>query len=132
MKIYLRIAPELYLKRLVVGGLENIYEIGKCFRNEGMDREHNPEFTILELYSAYKSREEAMSLVEELIKSLAKQFKKECPESKIFLTKTWPKIGYEDFLKEEINLNFKNTQEQWLEKAKSMKIKINKNDSKKR
>ena len=130
MKIYLRIAPELYLKRLVVGGLENIYEIGKCFRNEGMDREHNPEFTILELYSAYKSREEAMSLVEELIKSLARQFKKECPESKIFLTKTWPKIGYEDFLKEEINLNFKNTQEQWLEKAKSMKIKINKNDSK--
>ncbi len=130
MKIYLRIAPELYLKRLVVGGLENIYEIGKCFRNEGMDREHNPEFTILELYSAYKSREEAMSLVEELSKSLARQFKKECPESKIFLTKTWPKIGYEDFLKEEINLNFKNTQEQWLEKAKSMKIKINKNDSK--
>lgn len=130
MKIYLRIAPELYLKRLVVGGLENIYEIGKCFRNEGMDREHNPEFTILELYSAYKSREEAMSLVEELIKSLARQFKKECPESKIFLTKTWPKIGYEDFLKKEINLNFKNTQEQWLEKAKSMKIKINKNDSK--
>ena len=130
MKIYLRIAPELYLKRLVVGGLENIYEIGKCFRNEGMDREHNPEFTILELYSAYKSREEAMSLVEELIKSLARQFEKECPESKIFLTKTWPKIGYEDFLKKEINLNFKNTKEQWFEKAKSMKIKINKNDSK--
>ncbi|MDD3491758.1 MAG: lysine--tRNA ligase [Candidatus Pacebacteria bacterium] len=130
MKIYLRIAPELYLKRLVVGGLENIYEIGKCFRNEGMDREHNPEFTILELYSAYKSREEAMSLVEELIKSLAKQFKKECPESKIFLTKTWPKIGYEDFLEKEIKLNFKNTKEQWLKKAKSMKIKINKNDSK--
>jgi lysyl-tRNA synthetase class 2 len=50
MDVYLRIAPELYLKRLLVGGYEKIFEIAKCFRNEGMDREHNPEFTNLELY----------------------------------------------------------------------------------
>jgi len=130
MKIYLRIAPELYLKRLVIGGLENIYEIGKCFRNEGIDREHNPEFTILELYSAYKSREEAMNLIEELFKSLAKRFKRECPYGKIFLKKIWPKISYEDFLKKEAGLTFKNSKEQWLQKSMMMKIEINKKDSK--
>ena len=53
MPLYLRIADELYLKRLIVGGLERVYEIGKDFRNEGIDKNHNPEFTMLELYEAY-------------------------------------------------------------------------------
>ncbi len=63
---YLRIAPELYLKRLIVGGFERVYEIGRSFRNEGMDREHNPEFSTMEFYQAYADFEEVMRLVEEM------------------------------------------------------------------
>jgi lysyl-tRNA synthetase class 2 len=65
--LYLRIADELYLKRLVVGGLERVYEIGKVFRNEGIDRTHNPEFTMLELYQAYADYEDMMELTESLV-----------------------------------------------------------------
>jgi lysyl-tRNA synthetase class 2 len=67
MPLYLRIADELYLKRLLVGGLERVYEIGHDFRNEGMDRTHNPEFTMLELYQAYADYNDMMSLSEDLI-----------------------------------------------------------------
>jgi lysyl-tRNA synthetase class 2 len=67
MPLYLRIADELYLKRLLVGGLERVYEIGHDFRNEGMDRTHNPEFTMLEAYQAYADYEDMMSMVEELV-----------------------------------------------------------------
>jgi len=70
MDLYLRIAPELYLKRLLVGGLEKVYEIGRNFRNEGMDREHNPEFTMLEFYAAYWNYETMMEFTEKLLKSL--------------------------------------------------------------
>jgi lysyl-tRNA synthetase class 2 len=68
--LYLRIAPELYLKRLLVGGLEKVYEMGRNFRNEGMDREHNPEFTMLEFYAAYWNYETMMDFTEKLLKSL--------------------------------------------------------------
>lgn len=70
---YLRIATELYLKRLVVGGFEKVYEIGKDFRNEGLDRVHNPEFTMLEAYQAYVDYNEMMRLVEELFRMLAEE-----------------------------------------------------------
>jgi len=65
--LYLRVAPELYLKRLLVGGLERVYELGKCFRNEGVSTEHNPEFTSLEAYQAYADYRDAMELTEELV-----------------------------------------------------------------
>ena len=67
MPLYLRIADELYLKRLIVGGLERVYEVGKDFRNEGIDRTHNPEFTMLEFYQAFADYEDMMTLVEELV-----------------------------------------------------------------
>ncbi len=67
MKLYLRIAVELYLKRLIVGGLDRVYEVAKTFRNEGVDRFHNPEFTMLELYQAYADYEDMMTLAQELI-----------------------------------------------------------------
>jgi lysyl-tRNA synthetase, class II len=70
MPLYLRIADELYLKRLIVGGLDRVYEIGKDFRNEGIDRTHNPEFTMLEFYEAFADYEDMMSLVEQLIAEL--------------------------------------------------------------
>ena len=67
MELYLRIADELYLKRLIVGGFHRVYEIAKDFRNEGMDRDHNPEFTMLELYQAYADYEDMMALAENLV-----------------------------------------------------------------
>lgn len=71
MDLYLRIAPELYLKRLIVGGLEKVYEIGRMFRNEGMDVKHNPEFTLIELYEAYTDYNGMMDLTENLIRNAA-------------------------------------------------------------
>ena len=73
MQLYLRIAPELYLKRLVVGGLERVYEINRNFRNEGLVILHNPEFTMLEFYQAYATYEDLMALTEELFSSVARE-----------------------------------------------------------
>ena len=72
--LYLRVAPELYLKRLLVGGLERVYEIGKSFRNEGIDHNHNPEFTSLESYAAYWDEEDMMGFVEDLFAALSAEF----------------------------------------------------------
>jgi lysyl-tRNA synthetase class 2 len=71
--LYLRIAPELYLKRLVVGGFERVYEINRNFRNEGLSRQHNPEFTMLELYQAYATYHDLMALTEEMFGELARE-----------------------------------------------------------
>jgi len=73
MDLYLRIAPELYLKRLVVGGLDRVYEINRNFRNEGIDAIHQPEFTMLEFYQAYSNGNELMDLTEELLRGLAEK-----------------------------------------------------------
>ena len=75
-KLFLRIADELYLKRLIIGGFERVYEISKDFRNEGMDRNHNPEFTMLEFYWAYADYKDCMVLVEEIIRNAAKRIGK--------------------------------------------------------
>jgi len=72
MELFLRIAPELYLKRLVVGGLERVFEINRSFRNEGLSTRHNPEFTMLEFYQAYADYRELMDLTEELVRKLAR------------------------------------------------------------
>jgi len=80
MDMYLRIETELYLKRLIVGGMNKVYEVGRIFRNEGMDQKHNPEFTSIELYQAYTDYYGMMDLVEELYKMLAKEV---CGSTKI-------------------------------------------------
>ncbi len=71
MDLYLRIAPELYLKRLVVGGFEKVYEINRNFRNEGVSTRHNPEFTMLEFYQAYAEYQDLMDLTEKLLRGMA-------------------------------------------------------------
>lgn len=86
--LYLRIAPELYLKRLLVGGYERVFEIGRCFRNEGMDREHNPDFTMLECYAAYWDWEDLMSFMEKMMHEL---------DPKIF-PKKWDRVEYKDIV----------------------------------
>ena len=73
MDLYLRIAPELYLKRLVVGGMERVYELARNFRNEGVSTQHNPEFTMLEFYQAYADYHELMAMTEELIAYTARE-----------------------------------------------------------
>ena len=70
-QLYLRIATELYLKRLIVGGFDKVYEIGRVFRNEGIDQDHNPEFTLLESYEAYADYNDVMEMVEQMISRLA-------------------------------------------------------------
>src|SRR5438045_4806142 len=70
--LYLRIAPELHLKRLVVGGFDRVYEINRNFRNEGISTRHNPEFTMLEFYEAYATYEDLMNLTEEMLSEAAK------------------------------------------------------------
>lgn len=70
LDLFLRIAPELYLKRLLVGGYERVYEVGRCYRNEGLSTRHNPEFTMLELYQAYATHQTLMTMAEELLRSV--------------------------------------------------------------
>src|SRR6202007_100205 len=73
MDLFLRVAPELYLKRLVVGGFERVFEINRNFRNEGISTQHNPEFTMMEFYQAYSDYQDLMVMTEELIGTVARQ-----------------------------------------------------------
>ena len=73
MQLYMRIAPELYLKRLTVGGIERVYEINRNFRNEGISTQHNPEFTMLEFYQAYSDYQELMVMTEEMLSTVARE-----------------------------------------------------------
>lgn len=104
MQLYLRIADELYLKRLIVGGYDGVYEIAKDFRNEGMDRTHNPEFTMLELYVAYRDYKWMMELVEQMIHSVAVVLngsaKVKLGESEIDFTPPWKRITMFDAIQE--------------------------------
>lgn len=103
MDLNLRIAPELHLKRLIVGGFEKVYEINRCFRNEGIDTKHNPEFTIMELYQAYIGYEELMTLTEQLLSSIAKEalgsYHFEYQGQKIDLKPPYPRITMFDAIK---------------------------------
>ncbi|SDN66992.1 lysyl-tRNA synthetase, class II [Desulfonauticus submarinus] len=102
MQLYLRIAPELYLKRLLVGGFERVYEINRNFRNEGISTQHNPEFTMLEFYMAYADFTMLMELTEELFSSLAKDVcgstKIPYGEHEIDLTPPWNKLSFYESL----------------------------------
>ena len=101
--LYLRIAPELYLKRLIVGGFEKVYEIGRSFRNEGMSYKHNPEYTMLEVYEAYADYEDVMKLTEELIISITQEvlgsLKVEYKSDQINLKPPWKRLALSEALK---------------------------------
>lgn len=103
LDLYLRVAPELYLKELLIGGMEKVYELGKSFRNEGIDATHNPEFTTIEWYAAYWDEEIMMVFVEKIFLKLAKQFSKrgitEYQGKKIAWKKNFPRISFADVLK---------------------------------
>jgi lysyl-tRNA synthetase, class II len=100
MDLQLRIAPELFLKRLLVGGLDRVFELGRNFRNEGISTQHNPEFTMLEFYQSYATYEELMTLTEELVSGLAKDVRGETVleygEHTLTLTPPWRRISLVD------------------------------------
>ncbi len=102
--LYLRIAPELFLKRLLVGGMERVFEINRNFRNEGLSTRHNPEFTMMELYQAYADYEIMMELTEELVCSLIEQHCEgpviEFGDLQIDYSRPWQRAKYADLLKE--------------------------------
>jgi lysyl-tRNA synthetase class 2 len=104
MDLYLRIAPELYLKRLLVGGFERIYEINRNFRNEGISTRHNPEFTMLEFYTAYADYRDLLGMTEEMISTVAGEVlgttEVEYEGHKINLTPPWKRIAFLDSLRE--------------------------------
>jgi len=110
MPFYLRVAPELYLKRLIVGGLDCVYEIGRLFRNEGMDPTHNPEFTTIELYLAYSDLAGMMDLCEDLVISIANKVLGKTliqfGEVEINLAKGWRRAHMVDLIKEETGIDF--------------------------
>lgn len=101
-EFYLRIADELYLKRLIVGGYEKVYEIAKDFRNEGIDRQHNPEFTMMEFYWAYANYEDLMKLSEEMlggaVKEVTGKYKIEYQGKKIDFSPGWERITFRDLV----------------------------------
>ncbi|MHC5076136.1 MAG: lysine--tRNA ligase, partial [Planctomycetota bacterium] len=104
MDLFLRIAPELFLKRLLVGGMEKVFEINRNFRNEGLSRQHNPEFTMLELYQAYADYNVMMNLAEELISLCVEKYcddiEVEYYGMKINYSRPWRRAIYADLLKE--------------------------------
>jgi lysyl-tRNA synthetase class 2 len=103
MKLYMRIAPELYLKRLVVGGLERVYEIGRCYRNEGLSTRHNPEFTMLEFYQAYATYEDLMNFTEELLRKVDGSLAEAMPEAHARWTAARPFTFAEPFARVAMN-----------------------------
>ena len=108
--MYMRIATELHLKRLVVGGLERVYEIGRIFRNEGMDTKHNPEFTSVELYQAYADFHDMMDLFEDLLSSAAQKilgtYQIQWQGQDIDLTPGWPRLTMAEAVKQYTGLDF--------------------------
>src|SRR5262249_43839521 len=104
--LYLRIALELHLKRLLVGGLERVYEVGRVFRNEGIDRRHNPEFTMLELYQAYGDYRSMMDLTEGMIlaaiDALDGRRQRQYGDQTIDFTPPWPRAAYADLFREHV------------------------------
>ncbi len=108
--MYMRIATELHLKRLVVGGLERVYEIGRIFRNEGMDNRHNPEFTTVELYQAYADFNDMMDLFEDLLSSAAQKllgtYQLEWQGQQLDLTPGWPRLTMAEAVKQYTGLDF--------------------------
>lgn len=128
--LYLRISDELYLKRLIVGGFEKVYELSKVFRNEGIDRQHNPEFTMLEFYWAYANYEDLMKFTETLLSEVAEEitgsYKISWHDQSYDLTPPWPKVTYRDLLLKDtgIDINVADTGQKLLGELKTKKITV--------
>ncbi|MFW5992343.1 MAG: lysine--tRNA ligase [Halanaerobiaceae bacterium] len=136
MDLYMRIAPELYLKRLIVGGFERVFEINRNFRNEGMSYKHNPEFTMMELYQANADYHDMMELTEEMIAGIAREVlgttKIIYQEEEIDLTPPWPRLTMIEAVKEYAGIDFNGIEsdEEARKAAESIGIEVEKSDKK--
>jgi len=130
MDMYLRIANELYLKRLIVGGFDRVYELGRMFRNEGISIKHNPEFTNIELYAAYQDYNDMMDITEEIISTVAEKVlgttKITYQGTDIDLSRGWRRVPMIEAIKEVTGVDFNelNTDEEAVEAAKKLGIEI--------
>ena len=128
--MYMRIATELPLKRLIVGGMDRVYEIGRIFRNEGMDPKHNPEFTTIELYQAYADFNDMMDLFEDLLSSAAQKilgtYQVEWQGEKIDLTPGWPRMPMHEAVKQYCGIDFMaiSSDEEAVAAAKSIGVEL--------
>ncbi len=126
--LYLRVAPELYLKRLIVGGFEKVYEIAKCFRNEGIDNNHNPEFTQVEFYWAYANYEDLMDLVEDLLPKIiitaGLPLKFKVGDDEVDFTPPYPRKTMRELIKEYAKIDIEEfpDQKSLYEKIKNLHI----------
>ena len=133
MDMYLRIAPELYLKRLIVGGFEKVYELGRVFRNEGISYKHNPEFTMIEIYQAYANYENVMRITEEVIAYVAQEVlgttKIMYQEQEIDLTPPWNRLSMLDAIHEKTGADFRvvTSQDEALSMARKIGLAVEKN-----
>ncbi|PIQ92416.1 MAG: lysine--tRNA ligase [Parcubacteria group bacterium CG11_big_fil_rev_8_21_14_0_20_39_14] len=135
LDLYLRVAPELYLKRLLIGGFEKVYEIGRCFRNEGMDWAHNPDFTMLELYWAYKDYKDLMKFIERMFGSLIKKvFGNQIIKyegRKIDFKTPWQRIEFSSLIQKYTKIRIEDLSRDYLaKKAGVFGLEIEKNENK--
>ncbi|MFT7538607.1 MAG: lysyl-tRNA synthetase class 2, partial [Lysobacterales bacterium] len=129
LDVFLRIAPELYLKRLLVGGLERVYEMNRNFRNEGVSTRHNPEFTMMEVYQAYGNVDDMMSLTENLISYLAKEitgsFKVSYQGKEIDFTTPWERRSFAQVVKDKFDIDPEDDAAAMLVKVKKVRSNVN-------
>lgn len=129
MELYMRIAPELYLKRLLVGGFERVYEIGRNFRNEGISTQHNPEFTMVELYQAYATYEDLMELIEEMfchiVETLDGKMELEYQGSRVNFARPWRRMNIIQELESALGAEVYRDDSKLFEKAHSMGVSHN-------
>ena len=126
LDLYLRIAPELFLKRLVVGGVERVFELGRVFRNEGTSTKHNPEYTLLEFYQAYATHEHLMTLTEELFAFLAQEVN-DGPrlvygEHEIDLTPPWRRLVLKEAVRQYAELSAEEVEQEAIVRAKAREL----------
>ena len=127
MDLYLRIAPEIYLKKLLVGGFEKVYEINRSFRNEGISARHNPEFTMIEVYEAYSDCEGMMRLTEEVIRTAAKEIlgtEKFQYQSRDVDLSLWKKVSFAELMEKNFGIKREDPLADWVSKLKKKGIEI--------
>jgi len=124
--LFLRIATELYLKRLIIGGLDKVYEIGRIFRNEGISIKHNPEFTMLESYQAYADYNDVMNMVEEMVSYVAQEVlgtnKVSFAGNTLDFDPPWQRITLRDAIKEGCGIDFEETRELYSLREEMLKL----------
>jgi lysyl-tRNA synthetase class 2 len=127
MDLYLRIAPEIYLKKLLVGGFDKVYEINRSFRNEGISTRHNPEFTMIEAYEAYSDCAGMMALTEELIRDTAKKVlgtEKFMYQDREIDLSVWKKVSFAQLMKDTFGISVDDPIDKWVASMKNKGVEI--------